>query len=240
MKDMLAILANAVLMLTYPILRHRRPMVRYSFSYGDLRFLCPGGFYGMLGLASSEPSVKNVLEVERSGDAIDVGANIGFYSILLSRFTGRVIAVEPDPFYFEYLLTNISVNGCTNVIPFRMAAWSAEEDLNLIRPLSGVPLDSHVMKGDAADNPSAKVRARTLDALARETGCHPSIVKIDAEGAEAEVLLGMQRVMTLDRPVIVFEARKETIHKCQEILSQKGFEVSMMPDGNYLAQPKRE
>lgn len=71
----------------------------------------------------------------RPGDVIlDVGANIGDFTVLSSWLTGpqgSVIAIEPNPFYYEILNRNIALNGLRNVKPLRLAVSNKEERLSI-------------------------------------------------------------------------------------------------------------
>jgi FkbM family methyltransferase len=190
----------------------------------------------MMSLESSEPSVKAILDQRHHGDVVDVGANLGFYSVILSHTVDKkdkVVSVEPDPVYYPYLLRNLSLNGCTNVIPVQAACWSSETRLNVVRPTVGMALDTHVEESEGFP----EVSATRLDSILKEQGCHPVLVKVDVEGSEVEVLRGMKDTMARDRPVIVFEARAKTIGACREVLLNKRYKIKLLKDGNYLAEP---
>jgi FkbM family methyltransferase len=70
-----------------------------------------------------------------SGDIfVDVGANIGFYSLVASRCvgdSGKVIAIEAEPSTFEILAANVELNGMDNVIPANFGASDKEEVLSM-------------------------------------------------------------------------------------------------------------
>ena len=252
--DKLLIFLTCLLYITYPLsllsmratgraLNIWKILSRYSFCYRGFRFASPGGISAIIALKSSEPSVRSILEeIRNHGDAVDVGANIGFYTVILSHIVGshrKVVSIEPDSLYYPYLLSNLLSNQCANVIALHLACWSSEASLSLERPRIGVALDSHVRE-ETGDH-SSLVIARKLDSILADYHCHPSVVKIDVEGSEAEVLLGMTETMSRDMPVIVFEARLTTIDLCRTILTHHGYEVRLLPDGNFLAEPmKRE
>jgi FkbM family methyltransferase len=67
---------------------------------------------------------------------IDVGANIGYFTIYASRKVGKeglVIALEPMDEAYDCLMKNISLNRLNNVKPFKLALWSSETTLKLYR-----------------------------------------------------------------------------------------------------------
>src|SRR5437016_4458674 len=125
-KDKILILLNCLLRVTYPVSVLTQRLIgrslnlwgfvsQYTFRYRNYRFLSPAELSAMMSLESSEPSVKAILERSQSGDAVDVGANFGFYSVILShsvRPDRKVVSIEPDPVYFGYLEKNVSLNGC--------------------------------------------------------------------------------------------------------------------------------
>jgi FkbM family methyltransferase len=85
-----------------------------------------------------EPDITRFIAARlRPGDAfIDVGANIGYYSLLASRLVGsygRVAAVEPSLSIRAELLTNLAVNGATNVRVISMAASDSAHSAVLYR-----------------------------------------------------------------------------------------------------------
>src|SRR5207249_4701753 len=143
---------------------------QYTFRYRNYQFLSPAELYAMMSLESSEPSVKAILERSQSGDAVDVGANFGFYSVILShsvRPDRKVVSIEPDPVYFGCLEKNVSLNRCVNVTLLQAACWSSEVTLSIVRPVLGVALDSHVEVNSREG--SVIVRSKRLDSILAES-----------------------------------------------------------------------
>jgi len=84
------------------------------------------------------PEISAILdETLRPGMTfVDVGANIGWFSVKASRIVGqhgRVISVEPDPDNLELLRANLWRNGCTNAEVLPVAAWSETGHLSLVQ-----------------------------------------------------------------------------------------------------------
>ena len=121
---------------------------------------------------------------------IDVGANIGYYTILASRLVGSegaVIAFEPVPETATALRTNCNLNQSDNITIIEKAAWNEEDILSLSIPhgyygMAGV-------KEPGVTSISIDVETATLDSV---TGAYSAIktLKIDVEGAEYRVLCG--------------------------------------------------
>jgi FkbM family methyltransferase len=157
-----------------------------------------------------EPQVEAQLRRHlRPGDRfVDVGANVGYFSILASSLVGpagEVHAFEPNPGLVSLLADSVRANRFTNVRVNALALWSEpSEHVLQLEPSSAqsfVRADREA-KGGAA----LRVPATTLDDYLAEAGL-PSIhvVKIDVEGAELQVLRGARRVMERDRPLLVME-----------------------------------
>jgi len=140
-----------------------------------------------------EPNVTAVvLDALRPGDVFcDVGANIGYYTVLASRLvgpTGMVVAVEPSPTALRRLHDNIALNGLTNVRVVAAAVTASRGRIALYTPLSGnagtastVSRPGHAEQADVAALPLTDIL--TPDEMARLR-----LVKIDIEGGEGPVL----------------------------------------------------
>ena len=121
---------------------------------------------------------------------IDIGANIGSYTVLASGVVGaRSWAVEPDPSTVERLARNVEVNGIDDkVVVYPFALGDREGDVAFT-----IGLDT-VNRVAAAGEPGTRmVRQRTLDALTE--GVEPKMIKMDVEGYEEIVLKGAERTL---------------------------------------------
>lgn len=131
----------------------------------------------------------------QNGDTIyDVGANIGLISLLLalhpSGSNSKVHSFEPEPRNFDQLQKNIALNGLTGrVIPQRLALGTSEGEVQLfIRGTAGE--GRHSIAEDKGSTDSISVPLTTAASFATSTGDLPTIVKIDVEGAEGQVIGG--------------------------------------------------
>jgi FkbM family methyltransferase len=150
--------------------------------------------------ASYEPELTRLIEREvwlRSGEvALDVGANIGWYSVLLSRLAApdaRVFAFEPDPLNLDLLRRNLADNRCAQVTAVGKALAGDAGVCSLYRyPNKNLGRHSVLPINSAAP---IRVEAISGDAFLREQGVSPSqvrFIKVDVEGFEFEVLRGLQ------------------------------------------------
>lgn len=140
----------------------------------------------------------------------DVGANFGYYSLLLADLVGEdghVYAVEPNPHAAQWLRRSLSLNGlASNVTICEAAAGDSDGgDISLFVP-EDEPKNATVAHGDTGGQAGVihTVSARTLDSL---TAAHERIdfLKIDAEGAEEAILRGMAGLVERCKPAIVLE-----------------------------------
>jgi len=189
-----------------------------------------------------EQAVRRVF-IPREGEVVvDVGANIGSHTIPASRLVascGRVIAVEAEPSNFGALVYNLKLNQADNVIPLNLAAWNKEETLDLHYTPLGTSY-TIVFKGSTK---SVKVRARPLDKVLEELGIEAvDWVKIDVEGAEVEVLQGLEKTMNRspNLKLIVELHSNETMEKCLSMLKERHYQVQQISPFHILATAHSE
>lgn len=121
--------------------------------------------------------------VAAGGTFVDVGANIGLYSLALAghlRGTGRVVAIEPNPICCERLRANVAFNGLTQValFPVGVADFSGRARLELLKNDLAI---AHIVREDAKGDFEVKTLIDILD----EAGVQEiSALKIDIEGFE--------------------------------------------------------
>jgi len=136
----------------------------------------------------------------RPGDGfIDVGANVGYFSLLASRLVGPsgcVVAIEASPEIYRALTENIALNEAWNVRAVNLAVSDGEGTLPIYRgPAEDSGLTTTIPYLDFLRY-EGTVPARTLPAVcSTEEIAAARIVKIDVEGAEAAVVGGMRRLL---------------------------------------------
>jgi FkbM family methyltransferase len=141
-----------------------------------------------------------------SGDVVlDIGANIGYHSVVMSRLVGSqgvVYAFEPQELIYRFLCANTVLNNSLNVVPTRAAVGNANGFLSLS------PIDYSVANLNSGcqriSSGGEKVSVITLDSF--EFDRPPSFVKIDAQGAEPHIISGALSLLSSKyRPIICFE-----------------------------------
>lgn|SRR3989338_220287 len=169
------------------------PVSRHSAIYGG---------YERNTLVALAHLVKNNMVV------YDIGANCGLISILLSRLvgrSGRVYSFEPVPYLYEEIRLNASLNHIHNI---NIIAKAVSDTLGLKDfILAENPCQSHILDaGEAVVSNSLRIDTTTLDHfIFSEKNLPAQVVKIDVEGAEAQVLQGAGRLLEKYRPIILSE-----------------------------------
>lgn len=145
-----------------------------------------------------------VSRVLRPGDAfVDVGANIGYYTLLAARLvgpTGRVVAVEPSLQFRQVMADAIKNAGHRNirVVGFAAADVSRQATFWLEDPAN---LGGTTMFRPRSGTPAFTAEARPLaEILTTEDVSRARVIKIDAEGAEAQVIEGLIPLLSILRP----------------------------------------
>jgi FkbM family methyltransferase len=172
----------------------------------------------------------------RPGDHVwDVGANIGYLSLLAARIVGpggRVIAVEPDPDCAAAIRNNAALNDLdtVDVVEAAAADRSGIAELVVVRDRLWTRLAS---VGDHHEG-EARVEVRTLalDDLDRPP---PALVKIDVEGAELDVIAGMTRLLRDARPIVVCEMHGRNAEFCAA-MEAAGYRVTNLDGPDAVAE----
>jgi FkbM family methyltransferase len=166
----------------------------------------------------------------RPGQVVwDVGANVGFFSLLAARLVGpagRVIALEPLPRNLDLMQQHLALNGTGNVTV-------------LARAVADAPGTSFF---DTGKSPSMghldaehgfEVEVTTIDTLvASGLAPPPDVIKMDIEGAESRALAGARKTLEAHRPIILLSTHGWAQHEaCWSMLRELGYELSLRRDG---------
>ncbi|MCQ6245059.1 FkbM family methyltransferase [Streptomyces malaysiensis] len=141
----------------------------------------------------------------KPGDVfVDVGANIGYYSVLASRLvggSGKVVAVEASPTFLGLLQRHARRNGCANIRTVNAAVSDREELLTFILASSRNMGANSVVPYDGPAESTFEIAARPLpDLLTEDEITRARVIKVDVEGAEGGVVRGLVPLLDRLRP----------------------------------------
>lgn len=166
---------------------------------------------------------------------LDIGANVGLYSIALADKVGDVIAFEPHPFTASRCRKNFSINNLSENNVKEIALSSRSEKIFF----SDYGGSSTVNKIVEQSENTIEVQAMTLDEFASLNNFSKEIkylMKIDVEGFELEVLKGAQNFLKdYNIEAIVFECFGHQKELVSVILEKHGFKISRLSTNNYYA-----
>lgn len=166
--------------------------------------------------------IKLILKKYRkNGLFFDVGANIGSYALIASEVANaKVFAFEPNRKAFLALKKNIELNKRSNVKLFNFAV-SDKESIILLTNEIELSTNQVVNEHDVIQKKVISVKSMTLDKICYEYNVRPSIVKIDVEGHELNVLEGFQDCIK-DTDVLIIE--KGDDYEIRNMLNLLGFQ----------------
>jgi FkbM family methyltransferase len=155
------------------------------------------------------------------GTVYDIGANVGFYTLIASRAvgpTGRVVAFEPSPRNLGFLRHHLNLNHNTNVQVMDLAVSDSE---GVTRFLVGK--DPRISQITAAGD--ITVHTTSLDRRMGELPL-PDLIEMDIEGAEYLALRGAEQLLRKSNPVIFLSTHGQDVHRaCCELLRSLGYSL---------------
>lgn len=213
--------------------RWRRATVRIPFGCGAGLKFNAGGSAPSFALGVSEPHVQRAINELLGSRSVfyDVGANVGFHSILAARTSpnGAVYAFEPLPVNVAALRANVDLSGFTNIRIFETAisnysgraCWCSGAE----------PFWGHVAEPTTFLSGKHSVPVVSLDELfASNQLAAPDVIKIDVEGHEIEVIEGMAGLLSSFRPHLIIECHGDP-RILLEVLATHGY------DGERIDRP---
>jgi FkbM family methyltransferase len=161
--------------------------------------------------------------VPTGGVVYDLGANVGYYTLLscvLAGPTGRVYAFEPLPRNLYYLKRHLALNRIENAIVIKAAVADRGGTVRFEE-------DASTSKGRIGAEGTLEVRSVGLDELsARERMPRPDLLKIDIEGGEFLALQGARRILAESHPAIFLSTHSGKVHKeCLAFLESLGYRI---------------
>lgn len=181
------------------------------------------------------PDMAFVLHLLRPGDLfVDVGANVGSYTVLASRVCGASsVSIEPGDEARQALSRNLRQNGIEGLVEIvASAVGSSDGEIAFTEGL-----DTVNRVATAADESSVVVPMRCLDSIVASK--RPVLIKIDVEGFEEEVVRGARK--TLEQPSLLAVELETVTGATEGMLRDAGFErVAYDPFTRKLVAPTPE
>lgn len=217
--------------LAYPVMRGPLKGARFILgaSSGE-----GGGATVYFNMSEREQTSAFVAKLKQGEVFFDIGANVGYYTILGSRIVGsrgRVFAFEPVTRNLAYLHQHAVLNKASNVtiVP---AACSDTVSLRIFSAgpnfATGHISDKIGMETGAIDS-EYPVPTVTVDRIAELMGVSPNVIKIDAEGAELSVLKGAQATLRSAKSKIFLSTHSDALRStCLEYLKGLGYIIEIL------------
>jgi FkbM family methyltransferase len=208
-------------------------------SYSD--FIC--GIY--------EPGCTKLLRrfIREGSFGLDIGANLGYFTILMSRLageSGNILAFEAMPDTLEVLRQNVRLNNLRNVGVVAAAVCDRTGTVELLSRASQHFTKTASVIGYRLDGPVHRtvVSALRLDEYFVSTDHMPDVIKIDVEGGELAVLNGATNLLKRARPTLIIEVHDWGSPASREVLrffSEHEYSLEIvevrMPEALCVAQP---
>ncbi|MGL5074391.1 MAG: FkbM family methyltransferase [Waterburya sp.] len=225
-------------------LHQRDVIIRHGVARG-LKFnvgeSCPE-----LGLGTYELPIQNIFSQQLHQGAVfyDIGANVGFFSIIAARLvgnTGKVYAFEPGEGNANSIRHNARLNNFNQieVIEKAVSDTPGEGELLLAKYSGGHALATADAPPDLAG--TVTIELVTIDDLIAQNQIQPpNFVKVDIEGAELDALKGMTETIKQYKPIIIYEiddgdrvAYQRKYQEIESFLQSLGYQVNSVEEDSY-------
>lgn len=194
-------------------------------------------------LKDKYPELFFLRSIVKKGDvAIDIGANLGYYSVILSEICGaegKVYAVEPIPLFADMWKRNVRKSGIDNLSLYQNALGAENKTVKMGVPVvDGVVhhgMTKVVEKDDDAIVRYFEVEMKNPDELF--SGLEKlDFIKCDVEGYESEVFGNMQVVIKKHKPLIQSElSGSENRMKVIGLMKAQGYSVNILQNSKLVA-----
>jgi FkbM family methyltransferase len=187
-----------------------RALGRYKL-YIDTRDVGFGAHLLLDGFWESWLTVFIARTVKPGWSVVDVGANHGYYTLLLADLVGpegKVAAIEPNPHLCSLLARSVAVNGFGGIVEVHEEAAVGEDDQSLSFYVpENEPKNARIVQSGFDAPAEGSVLSISGRSLANTLAAWPRVdfLKIDVEGAEEAVIAGLESILVRDHPDMVLE-----------------------------------
>jgi FkbM family methyltransferase len=188
-----------------------------------------GGKIVRLFSGTYEPAQSRLFQEHLTADSVvfDIGAHVGYYSLLSARLAsaGQVVAFEPAPRNAAFLRAIIAANTCPNVSIHELGVAA-------VSGTSPFLLGTGSGTGRLARDGQFQVRTTSLDDFVDAQAHLPTHLKIDVEGGEFDVLQGARETLASTRPTIFLSTHGPQVHDdCCRFLRALKYDLQPMEGG---------
>jgi FkbM family methyltransferase len=172
-----------------------------------------GDLFGFYEIMLRRDYIASGQRIDSGATVIDIGANIGCFSVLASRLvgpSGRVIAIEPEPTTFRQLLRNIELNHLANITPLQLAVGGEKGTVTLHADPNNLFSSTFTsVNGREVRGADHDVEMTTLQSIMDEHRIERcDYLKLDCEGAEHDIVAGMPASLAERIAQITMEVHK--------------------------------
>ena len=140
--------------------------------------------------------------MDGTGAFLDIGANIGYYSLYCAPLTSAVYSFEPDPRVRQTLEHNVSGNPGIHVVTCAVGAATGRAKFALEREAEV----SHLLLDGQVSGEAIEIEVTTIDAFVAKRGLRVEAIKIDVEGHDRQAIEGASTVMKQQEPILLTES----------------------------------
>jgi FkbM family methyltransferase len=160
--------------------------------------------------ANTLNSLSDVLAEIKPQLSLDVGANIGNHTLVISKLSENVVAFEPVKFVFDVLQTNLEQNQISNVNAVNLGLSDKEMETEIFIPSNG-NLGSSSLEAKEGNGTLLRVTTTIGDHYLNDHFSNQQIdfIKMDVEGHEAMALLGLHETIAKNQPLLLLEWKSQ-------------------------------
>lgn len=185
--------------------------------------------------------------VKKEWVCVDAGANLGFFSVILSKLCKKVYAFEPQEPIYKLLCNNLFLNHCSNVESKNIALSDKDCNLDFSKQQDGwvgiISDDYNKINSIGSisfeESENGNFKAKRLDSIIDEK---IDFIKIDCEGMDIPIIIGSQQIIDKYRPIIIFEYNMNNdnyinspmMDSLLEILKKYRYKIVQIDEGNWI------
>jgi FkbM family methyltransferase len=179
--------------------------------------------------------------VKEDMTVIDIGANIGAHTLILSKLAsnGSVLAFEPCKINHDILVHNCIINKCKNVDIYKLGCGDKKKSMFIESRWNTTEKEDNygcvVLQTDQKSKNDEQIHIIPIDNLNLQK---VDFMKIDAEEMEDKVLKGCMATIKRCKPIIIVEIHPNDVNKVSQIISELNYNLTQIGGIDFLAIPK--